>query len=264
MPDEPCGWDLDPEATGCCDTWAKRTPEQQETGLELATVWMWAATGRLYGQCEVTIEACADIGRLPTYRDAPVTAYGTAGYGLARPYLVDGAWFNGPTGGGACCNITCDLHLPGHVDSTAAVLEVTVAGEPLAADAYQVYDYDTLARVDGQCWPVCCKVSADTAVTVTYLDGQPVPGDVRTAASVLACEFAAACANDKCRLPRRIAQLSQMGSTVSFADLPGPGEPVMALGIDEVDQVVKSRNPYAMAHQPQITNPNRRPPRQPV
>lgn len=263
MPDEPCGWELDPGATGCCSTWDERSEFQQDAAIAIASAWMWAATGRIYGQCEVTIEVCADLQRLPTWTEAPATGFPLA-YAPARPYISGGLWFNGPVGGSLCCNATCDLHLPGHVASTAAVLEVTVAGEPLEPGDWLVYDHDTLTRVDGQCWPVCCKTSADTAVTVTYLDGQPIPLDVRLAASVLACEFAAACAGDECRLPRRIAQLTQFGSTVSFADLPAPGVPVMAIGIDEVDQVIKARNPYGQTRPPSITNPNRRPPRQPV
>lgn len=261
---EPCGWSLAPGATGCCTGWDDYTPQQQETATTLASVWMWAATGRIYGQCETLIEVCADVDRLPTWREAPATAYPLGYSGLPRPYLAGGVWWNGPAGGGLCCNATCDIHLPGFVETTGSILEVTVAGETLDPAAYQVYDHDTLARIDGQCWPVCCKASADTGVTVHYLDGQTIPLDVRLAAGILACEFAAACAGDECRLPRRVAQLSQMGTTVSFADLPGPGSLVMALGIDEIDQVVKARNPYAMTQQPQITNPNRRPPRQPV
>lgn len=265
MPDEPCGWDLDPDTTGCCAGWEERTPEQQAAGIALASAWMWAATGRIYGQCEVTIEVCADLSRMPTWNEAPAMGFALAGRGSFRPYLTDGVWWNGPSGaGGLCCNAMCEVHLPGHVATTDAVLEVTVNGEVLDPDAYRVYDHDTLARIDGQCWPVCCKVGTDAALQIVYLDGQIIPGDVRLAGGILACEFAATCAGAECRLPRRIAQLSQMGTTVSFADLPGPGSPYMALGIDEIDQVVKIRNPYGQTRPPTITNPNRPAPRQPV
>ncbi len=265
MPDAPCGWDLDPDATGCCTGWEDRTAEQKAAGIELAAAWMWAATGRIYGQCEITIEVCADLGGMPTWREAPATGYPiAAGLGF-RPYLSGGVWWNGPAGaGGLCCNAMCELHLPGHVATTEAVLEVTVGGEVIDPDAYRVYDHDTLARVDGQCWPVCCKVISDAGVGITYLDGQTIPGDVRLAGGILACEFAAVCAGAECRLPRRVAQMTQMGTTVSFADLPAPGSPIMALGIDEIDQVVKTRNPYGLTRPATITSPGRRRPRQAV
>lgn len=261
--DGPCGWVIDPAVTGCCENWATYTPEQRERGAILAASWMWAATGRLYGQCETDIEVCADRHRLPTYRAYPATGYVGAGF---APYIADGVWWNAPVGAGTCCRDTCELHLPGHVASSAAVLEVTVAGDILDPAAYQVYDHEALMRIDGQCWPVCCNApTSDNAVAITYLRGRPVPPDVKYAADALACEFAAACAgDDACRLPRQVSSMTQMGTTVDFSDLPGVGSPYMAIGIDEVDQVIKARNPYGMTRPVRLTNPNRPPVRRPM
>lgn len=258
--DGPCGWVIDPAEAGCCDAWEEYSEQQQEAGAVLAAAWMWAATGRQYGQCEVTVQLCAQRHRMPTYRAAPATG---AGYpGPWAPYLLDGVWWNAPSGGGLCCSARCELHLPGIVYNTDAIVEVLVAGEAIDPGSYLVFDRESLVRVDGQCWPVCCNATAeDTAIQVTYLDGIPVPADVVMAANVLACEFAAACAGGECRLPRQIARMTQFGTTIDFATLPGPGTPVMAVGIDEVDQVVHARNPWGMAMPVGIVNPNRPRPR---
>lgn len=258
---EPCGWVIDPAALGCCDDWADYTPQQQERATILAAAWMWAATGRQYGQCETTIRTCGQRENLGTYRAYPVGAFGTAPW---APYLAGGVWWNAPVGGGLCCADKCEITLPGFVANTAAVIAVTVGDVDLEPGDWQVYDHDTLVRTDGQCWPVCCNATGDGAVEVTYFDGRLIPADVLIAAGVMACEFAAACTDKPCRLPRQVSSMSQMGVTIDFATLPGPGTPVMAIGIDEVDQVVKARNPWGMAAVPTLSSPNRARARQPM
>lgn len=258
---EPCGWVIDPEQFGCCDDWGTYSPEEQERATVLAAAWMWAATGRLYGQCERTVRTCAQRERLGTYRAYPVGPFGENSW---QPYLAGGVWWNAPSGAGLCCASKCELTLPGFVANTAAVTAVSVGGVDLEPGDWQVYDHDTLVRTDGECWPVCCNAAGDGAVEITYFDGRLIPQDVLIAAGVMACEFAAACANKPCRLPRQVSSMSQMGVTIDFATLPGPGTPVMAIGIDEVDQVVKARNPWGMAAAPTLSNPNRARARQPM
>lgn len=248
----PCGWVIDPAATGCCTGWEDYTPAQQNTGAVLAASWMWSATLRQFGQCEVIVEACAPRAAPQTYEAFPV-GYGGAAY---APYLVDGQWFNGPAGASWCCAALCELRLPGPIAGTAAILEVSAGGVVLEPGDYRVYDGVKLARADGQCWPSCCVGGSAGAVTVNYLLGLPVPEDVSIAVNILACEFAAACAKGKCRLPKAVSSMTQMGTTVDFSALPGPGIPTMATGIFEIDEVVRTYNPYGLAQRPKLYNPN--------
>jgi hypothetical protein len=260
--DGPCGWIIDPAVTGCCTDWADYPPEVQERAAILAATWMWAATGRLYGQCETTIRTCGQRERLGTYRAYPVGPFGSSAW---QPYLAGGVWWNAPTGAGACCASKCELTLPGFVANTAAVTAVTIGDTELEPGDWQVYDHDTLVRTDGLCWPVCCNATGDGAVEITYGRGRLIPADVLIAADVMACEFAAACTPGKdCRLPRQVASMSQMGVTIDFATLPDAGTPIMRIGIDEVDQVVAARNPWGMAAAPTLSNPNRPIGRQPM
>jgi hypothetical protein len=262
LTDGPCGWVIDPAASDCCPAWADYSPATQTRAATMAAVWMWAATGRLYGQCETTVQLCNTPERLPTYRAYPVSAPGGGGW---SPYMMDGVWFNGPLGGRSCCTSRCELILPGHVENTAAVIEVIVEGEPLTAGEYQIYDYGTLVRLDGQCWPVCCNAAGDAAIEVTYGRGEPVPLDVRYGAEVMACEFAAACTpGAECRLPRRVSSVTQLGTSVDFADLPGFADPQLGSGLVEVDDIIKARNPYGMTAPVRLTNPNRQRARRPM
>lgn len=252
----PCGWVVDPPATGCCTGWDDYTPAQQTTGATLAAAWLWSATARQFGQCEVTVEACAGRAAPQTWRGYPVIPGDHAGgWG---PYLYGGVWFNGPRGASWCCESVCELQLPPPVWGTAAILEVSAGGEVLEPGSYQVYDGAKLARTDGACWPSCCNGgAAGVGVTVNYLLGIPVPADVQIALDMLACEFAAACAGGECRLPRAVSSITQMGTTVDFAQLPALGTATMATGIYEIDDVVKTHNPYGLMSRPKLYNPNR-------
>lgn len=251
----PCGWVVDPPATGCCTTWDEDyTDAQRTTGAVLAASFMWAATLRQFGQCEVTVEACAGRPAAPTYEAYPVGYGRHAGWG---PYMVEGQWFNGPAGASWCCDTVCELRLPGPINGTAAILEVSTGGVVLEEGDYRVYDGVKLARTDGQCWPSCCNGGSAGAVTVNYMLGLPVPADVQIGLDILACEFAAACAKQKCRLPRQVSTMTQMGTTVDFSSLPGPGMPTMATGIYEIDEVIRTYNPYGLASRPKLYNPNR-------
>lgn len=258
----PCGWEIDPSVTGCCTDWDDYTEQVQETAATLAAAWMWAATARRYGQCETVVEACEGRSAPPTWRGYPVIPGDQAGgWG---PYLYDGVWFNGPAGASWCCQTRCELRLPGPIAGTDAVREVITPSGELAPGDWQVYDGAVLVRTDGECWPSCCNGGGGVGVTVVYLRGLPVPVDVRIAAATLACELAAACAGGRCRLPRSVSSMTQMGTSVDFADLPAAGTPVMATGIYEIDQVVKTRNPYGLVRPPRIINPNRPRPRYPM
>ena len=155
---------------------------------------MWAATGRQYGLCEVTVQPS---GR----RCAPEPLYQTFGlgsaHGLLSPVIEGGQWYNRPGygGEGSCCTSTgCVVELAGPV-LTENILSVTVGGEEVDPAGYVVFDGRLLTRVDGSCWPCCVNYAdqAPPAFTVTYLLGEDIPAGVQSAFERLACETAKAC-----------------------------------------------------------------------
>src|SRR5262245_25173772 len=100
----PCTWPS-PSVSGgiCCSEWSTFSPELQAQALEFATYTVWAATGRQYGLCEMTVRPC---GR--TCEGCP-TGWYWDGYGTWTPYIWSGQWHNcwcGGSGPGGCC--TCD------------------------------------------------------------------------------------------------------------------------------------------------------------
>jgi hypothetical protein len=48
----PCNWVLDMDT---CGTWGDYETEVQDAAKQAATTILWAATGRRYGLCEVTV-----------------------------------------------------------------------------------------------------------------------------------------------------------------------------------------------------------------
>jgi hypothetical protein len=263
--DGPCGWTID---TSCCADWDTLPASAQVVGYELATMTLWAATGRRFGRCEITVQPCRQRKNLPLYQVFPVPAWGFGygngavdGLGWFGPYIVDGEWFNGCSGG-CRCRASCEVALDGPT-TTAGILQVTVNGEVISPAAYQVQDNHLLVRIDGQCWPTCVDYSEQNppAFTVTYLRGNEEPSALQIASGILACEFAKACAGDEsCRLPSRLQALSQQGVSVTVS----PFNEYLDLGmtdIPEVDRVIVALNPYRQQERSRVYSPDRPRPR---
>jgi len=238
----PCSWDVDPGGTGCCTGWDDHTPEVQDQAVDLATWWMWAATARRYGLCELTIEACQSGEGARTYRAFPVE-YSTGSGGSWVPFMNGGQWFNG--GGGSCCESRCAIELPEPTDNADNIISVTTsAGEEITD--WVLEDGLYLVRPPGSCWPWCCGSN----VTITYLAGVTPPDMLLHATGVLACEFAASCTGGQCRLPRQISAMSQLGVSVDFGTL---GNTVgMRTGIADIDSVISTLNPAGLRRPPSI------------
>lgn len=263
--DGPCNWTID---TSCCAVdWESFTPEQQEVGYFLATTTLWAATGRRFGQCEITVQPCRPRRQLPLYEAFPVPAFG---YGAGNadgylmpfsPYILDGQWFNG-CWGGCTCRASCEIALDGPT-TTASVLSVMVDGLLVPTSAYQIQNNHLLVRIDGQCWPTCVNYSEQNppAFQVTYLRGNEVPRALQIAAGTLACEFARACAGDaECRLPSRLQALSQQGVSVTVS----PFNDYLDLGmtdLPEVDRIIVAYNPFRQQERSRVYSPDRLHPR---
>lgn len=248
----PCGWDVtDCGCGGCLD---KLNPAQRARALGLATHWLWAATGRRYGLCEVTVLPCNPSPGDPLYRTFPVDATTPDGGGLATPVIEGGRWYN-RCGGGCTCTAACEVDLPGPVDS---IVEVAVDGGVVDPDGYEVHDGHLLVRTDGLCWPSCQALGMEIpGFQITYLRGNPVPASVLSAAGVLACEYGKACVGADCRLPARLASLSRQGVEVTVAQDTAVSEGgKLRTGIAEVDDVVAADNPHGLAARPQVWSPD--------
>ena len=206
----PCVWDVDP--TSLCPSWAELTPAVQGAALSLATSVLWAATGRQFGTCEITVRPCQSKEIAERYRVYPVwwdSSTGGGGGGF-YPYIQDGVWRNCGCGGACCCRPHCEIVLDGPV---ASVTEVLVDGIPLETDEYRV---DTaqgnwrLVKTSPDCWPTCQDFNEPgdgiRTLQVTYMQGVVLPASLVTATAILACEFGKSLSGRDCALPARVAR----------------------------------------------------------
>jgi hypothetical protein len=247
----PCNWPISVE---CCSTWADYDPALQLRATEWATLVLWAATGRRYGTCEVTVRPC---GRYGSSTDTGLWTLDSDG-GSWAPYILDGEWFNGCGCGESpcCCEATCRVRLPGPV---AEVTEVLVDGVAVDEDTYRVDNRQWLVRTGtGNCWPSCSNMDATEGAglfQVTYLYGKDVPATAMAAAGTLACEFAKACTGGTCRLPARVTQIVRSGITVSMVDVDQMLDKGLT-GITEVDMAIRALNPYSLKARPRLYSPD--------
>lgn len=220
---------------------------------------MWAATGRRYGLCEVTVQPCNPRPPAPLYRTYPLPSRYGGGVGYdplnaaaSRVSIVDGQWRNNSCGGGCRCTASCAVSLPGPVDS---IIEVTVDGVLVEAAAYNVLDRHLLARLDGDCWPTCQRLGEIPGFQVTYLRGDPVPDAILAATATLRCQYAAACTGGECQLPARLVSLTRQGA--EFVTEPALSEGgKIRTGIQDVDDAIAADNPYGLTCRPQVLSPD--------
>lgn len=256
MTSSPCGWVPN---VGCCDDWSNYSAEVRAAALEYGSYVMWAATGRQFGLCDMTVRPC---GR---YRGTSPEFWGFFWSGQGGwwvPYVDGyGVWRNCWCGNRGCtCQPDCQVYLPGPVYS---VSEVLVDGVALDPSAYRVDDGHWLVRTDGDCWPECADLNVDSGAglfEVSYTRGQVVPDVVLTAAGTLACEYAKACVGGACRLPGRITSIARQGVTVTAVDTDTLLRRGLT-GIFEVDQVISAVNPAGLRARPRVYSPDRRSPR---
>lgn len=249
----PCTWAI--PAPLCSDTWENASADIQQAAQDFATTMLWAATGRKYGVCPVTVRPCG------VRRDGFQWAWwgGEWAGGTWQPYIFNGTWYNCFCG---CCSCEprCQVRLMGPVNS---VLQVTIGGVVIDPDTYRVDDEHWLVRTNGECWPFCPDMDTDDGpdvFEVTYGRGLEVPTVLLTAASILADEWAKMCVGDECRLSTRVQSGSRNGMTFEMID------PNMFLsdgltGITEVDQIILALNPYRQKQRFRIYAPELRVPR---
>lgn len=248
-----CGWVID--KCGCGGCWDNLSPEDQLRAGELASNFVWAATGRRYGLCEVTLLPCNPRQGLPLYQTFPVAdpaGWSPFGPGIAGPVLIDGQWSN-RCAGGCRCRAVCEVDLEGPI---ADIIEVQVDGITVAPEAYEVHDRHLLVRTDGFCWPTCQVYgTVIPGFTVTFHRGDPIPAPLQYAAEILACEYAKICSGGTCRLPSRLASLSRQGVDVTIAEVSAePGQ--LRTDIKLVDDAIAAANPYGRTQRPEVISPD--------
>lgn len=245
----PCSWDVTCESCPDFETW---TESQRDQALWLASTYLWAATGRRYGTCPITIRPNrAGSGTEVLYQDFAVMP-GVTGLGVpGGPFLFGGRWFNASCSTACCGNNACAVVLRGPV---AAIDEVIVAGEVIPASAYRVDvggGVYLLVRVDGECWPVCA--GSDDDFSVTYDIGTPIPEALAIATALLACEYGKLLSTGTCKLPARMTRLSRQGVEVEVA----PPDPAAGTtGIKAVDDVIFALNPTKRLAPPMLMSPD--------
>jgi hypothetical protein len=259
----PCTWpDIGEQL--CCTDWVDYSPALQVQAAEYAKMILWAATGRQYGLCELTVRPC---GRYCA-GGGGWDGYYYDGFGTWVPYIWNGVWKNcwcGDNGPGCSCEPDCQVYLPGPVHS---IVSVQVGGESLNVTGGGIFvlDQQWLVRSDTtQCWPQCGdqnKPPGDVdAFEVTYLRGLPVPTALANAYATLACEYGKACLGLPCRLPSRVTSISRQGVTISMVDI---NELLRSglTGLWEVDQVIAALNPNGLKGRTRFYSPELMEPRQ--
>jgi hypothetical protein len=253
----PCAWDVIVPSELCSD-WATRPQAIRDTALWLASTYLWAATGRQYGPCPVTVRPLQSQRAELAYRSFEVIPTSESGLGLAGgPFLFGGQWFNAGCATACCGANSCAVVLRGPV---ASVDEVIVGEEIVPSSAYRVdvtRGTYLLVRLDGECWPVCQNVTAEPgepgSFEVTYYQGRAVPEALAIATALLACEYGKHLSGGSCALPKQMTRLSRQGVEVEIA----PPEPDGTLtGIPMVDMVVSSLNPSKRKSPPMVLSPD--------
>lgn len=251
----PCDWEVDPAALDVCPGWAEFPAPVQAAALELATLYLWARTGRQYGPCPLTVRPAQNHGDDPSYRAYPV--WPGQDSAVSGPYLFAGVWRNCGCGSGCCCRPRCAVALRGPVYS---VSEITVGEDVIPPESYRVDVTEGtywLVRLDGVCWPTCQDFQANPdeagSFVVSYEIGREVPEALLVAAAILACEYATGMTGGVCRLPGRMTSLQRQGVTVEVE----PVSPEEGLtGIPEVDAVVLALNPNRRTRPPVLLSPD--------
>lgn len=256
----PCDWDV-PDPLCCSETWAGFDPLIQTAAKEYAALILWAATGRVFGQCELTVRPCG-MKRCSDGGGA-FWGYDWSG-GTWVPYIFNGVWFNCACAGMCCCDPRCQVRL---MNKVTEIVEVTIGGVIVDPDTYRVDDNHWLVRLDGECWPQCADLDSDVGdnvFEVTYLSGTPVPATVLLAAATLACEWAKACTGtDGCRLSNKVTSLARQGITIEMMSPEALLDDNLT-GLWEVDSVIRAYNPYRLKQQLRVYAPELNVPRTPT
>lgn len=254
MADEPCyaSWAVAPT----CAAWSGYAPADQAWAVQLASFVLWAATGRQYGGCPVTVRPCWQR-KAPLYQTWNVGLWGEGFWGL-RGNVDGGVQL---LGGPCACTDGCgcrpdQLLLPGAVQS---VTSVVVDGTALDPTQYELQG-SWLVRANGLQWPATQDLSLPAGAvgtwSVTYVEGEPVPAVLLDAAGTYACELAKGrTSGSGCLLPRRVQSVTRQGVDIQFVDTADYLEQGLT-GVEQVDLVIRMLNPHGLRRPPRVLSPD--------
>lgn len=246
----PCSWDVACDDSTCAG-WADYPASVRDRALWLASTFLWAATGRQYGVCPISVRPSQRRGSPIAYQAYPV--WPGQDPVVSGPFLFGGRWFNAGCSSACCGNRACAVVLRGPV---AEIVEVIVDEEVVEPSAYRVDIVSgayLLVRVDGACWPSCQNFTSagdgPGGFEVTYGLGINLPPALSIATAMLACEYAKSISGAACQLPARMTRLSRQGVEVELepAD-PGDGK----TGLQQVDAVISALNPSKRQSPPMV------------
>lgn len=246
----PCSWAV-PEGALCSD-WGTFSVEERAYALAFGTFVLWAATGRQYGLCPVTVRPCKALQE-PLYLTYPVlpswSMWTTADAALADMVAPVGCC------AGACACTDGSMALPGPV---GAVTAVVIDGVTLDPAAYRLYG-SRLIRQDGDHWPTTQDLQAPAGGantwSVAYTRGLAVPPIVLQAAAVYACEVARSRASGNCLLPNRVQSVTRQGVEIQFVDQTDYLDKGRT-GVPEVDMIIAQVNPGGLKARPRVFSPD--------
>lgn len=243
--DMSCTWPVDRSCLPIADTEVDRA--QQKAAEDLAVQVLWALSGRQFGVCPVIVRPCPQ----------PCSGFDGLSWGGGWFFPVwDGSnWRNVACGCGPKCSWQSPsvIHLASRVAlPVQAVIEIVIEGEILDPSEYRL-EGDLLYRVNGQ-WPaqdLTRPLDEPGTWSVTYTRGNPPPPGSAKLVGLLANEFLAACNGGKCRLPRRVQNVTRQGVTyqmVNPVDIYKEGR----TGLDEVDLWLSAVNPHRLQEAPSV------------
>jgi hypothetical protein len=259
---EPCPWTFTAGSQCCtsCSGWDTASPSLQEEARVWASTFLWAATGRRFNECVVSVRPC---GAEPC-DDGSLNFYGQGWFnGIWVPYIWNGSWFNCRNCGDRClCKPDSQIRLLGPVID---ILEITLGADIIPADTYWVDDAHWLVRKKPDVWPECNGMNTldgDDVLTVTYTRGDGIPSSLKSMAKRLACEYVKSCNNDStCQLSSYVQSVSRAGvdfTITPFSEILASG----LTGIAIIDQTIRMFNPNGLHSRPRLYAPELMVPRQ--
>ncbi len=240
-----CNWPVD---TACLPSVDASTPDaaKMDAAMDLAVSVLWALSGRRFGVCPVIVRPCptADSVYTPwTIAASLVTWSGTN-------------WINVSCGCGSRCSNTAPsvIHLAADTaQPVVEIVEIRLAGELMDPSEYTL-EGDMLYRNGGTAWPSqnLRRPLPETGTwSVTYTRGVEPPPGTAALAGLLTKEFYDACSGGKCRLPRRVQNVTRNGVSYQMVD-PTDIYTSGKTGISEIDLWLSSVNPEALASGPTV------------
>ncbi len=246
------------------------TDEALDFGIELASLILWAESGRRYGLCQRTFRPCSASGydhsfRVSTQWPSP-TAYPPNSQSLSwGPVDVFNSW---PRLGGCGCSLP-ELVLPGPI---AWVDQIMYDGVALDLNQVRIKLSDpnprrALVRVDGESWWCCNDLDADPTVVpvnprscpawqVTYWVGRQVPTSAVVAVSKLAEQFARQFCDDSgcdANMNQNLRRVARRGIVKEYDPaLLTDDEGRRATGISVADEWVRAVNPHGRKRAPVV------------